>query len=200
MRQPAGEGFALVVVSHGWSNDPAAMTWLTENLASKGYVVAAIRHDDATLVDIGNIVQWLLRRPLDIVFVTRSLQRTLSAERLIDGKRTALIGYSAGGYGVLTAAGAGLDPDSPITRMVPGGQILPYVRGGALQDMAELKGVRAVAAISPAGGGLLAAWGAGLRSLTAPLLLMSGDRDHRVDYWTGPAQYSTAPSMPGAIC
>ena len=182
---PAGEGFPLVVVSHGWSNDPAAMTWLTENLASKGYVVAAIRHDDASIVDMRNLVQWLLRRPLDIVFVTRSLQRTLSAERLIDGTRTALIGYSAGGYGVLTAAGASLDPAGPMTQMIPGGMLLPYVRGGAMQDMAALAGLRAVVAISPAGGGVLAAWGEGLRSLSAPLLLIAGDHDRRVSYATG---------------
>ncbi|MFM2236494.1 MAG: hypothetical protein RL209_528, partial [Pseudomonadota bacterium] len=28
----------LVIISHGYSNNPAMMTWLTENLASKGYV------------------------------------------------------------------------------------------------------------------------------------------------------------------
>jgi predicted dienelactone hydrolase len=182
---PAGEGFPLIVVSHGWSNDPVAMTWLTENLASKGYVVAAIRHDDPSINDLRNLPQWLLRRPLDIVYITRALQRALSEERLIDPARIALIGYSAGGYGVLTAAGASLDPEGPMTRMVPGGLLMPYVRGGAMQDMAELKGVRAVVAISPAGGGALDAWGTGIRSLTAPLLLISGDHDHRVNYLTG---------------
>ncbi|MGO9039056.1 MAG: alpha/beta hydrolase family protein [Steroidobacteraceae bacterium] len=182
---PAGEGFPLIVVSHGWSNDPVAMTWLTENLASKGYVVAAIRHNDASINDPHSLVQWLLRRPLDIVYVTRALQRTLAAQRLIDPARTALVGYSAGGYGVLTAAGATLDPQGPMTGMVPGGLLLPYVRGGALQGMAELKGLRAVVAISPAGGGVLAAWGTGLRSLTTPLLLIAGDHDHRVNYLTG---------------
>ncbi len=182
---PAGEGFPLIVVSHGWSNDPVAMTWLTENLASKGYVVAAIRHDDPTINDMRNLAQWLLRRPLDIVYITRTLQRALSSERLIDAARTALIGYSAGGYGVLTAAGATLDPAGPMTQMIPGGLLLPYVRGGAMQDRAELKGLRAVVAISPAGGGALAAWGDGLRSLTTPLLLISGDHDHRVNYFTG---------------
>ena len=35
-----------------------------------------------------------------------------------------------GGYGVLSAAGAPLDPESPVTRMVPGGLLMPYVRGG----------------------------------------------------------------------
>jgi predicted dienelactone hydrolase len=33
--RPAGGGFPLVVVSHGRSNVTAALTWLTENLASK---------------------------------------------------------------------------------------------------------------------------------------------------------------------
>jgi hypothetical protein len=33
----------LVIVSHGYSNATVALSWLTENLASKGYVVAAIR-------------------------------------------------------------------------------------------------------------------------------------------------------------
>jgi predicted dienelactone hydrolase len=182
---PAGGGFPLIVVSHGWSNDPVAMTWLTENLASKGYVVAAIRHDDPSITDLHNLPQWLLRRPLDIVYVTRALQRTLSAEGLIDAARTALIGYSAGGYGVLTAAGATLDPAGPMTQMIPGELLLPYVRGGAMQNMAELKGLRGVVAISPAGGGALAAWGAGLGSLTVPLLLISGDQDQRVNYSTG---------------
>ncbi len=36
-----------------------------------------------------------------------------------------------------------------------------------------------------AGGGVLAAWGTGLRSLTAPLLLIAGDHDHRVNYLSG---------------
>ena len=39
---PAAAGrFPLVIVSHGYSNEPEAMSRLGENLASKGYVVAA---------------------------------------------------------------------------------------------------------------------------------------------------------------
>jgi hypothetical protein len=45
--------------------------------------------------------------------------------------------------------------------------------------------VKAVVAISPAGGSLQA-WGKkGLRAITAPLLLIAGDRDGTVDYKTG---------------
>ncbi|MGD0490408.1 MAG: dienelactone hydrolase [Steroidobacteraceae bacterium] len=182
----AGKGFPLVVVSHGYSNDPAAMIWLTENLASKGYVVAGIHHDDPPITDRSKFIGPLLRRPLDIAYVTSNLQRMLGAEQLIDPSRTALIGYSMGGYGVLTAAGAALDPNGPPTRMIPGALLMPYVRGGARAGDLSVRDLKAVVAISPAGGGTLAAWGAeGLRGLEAPLLLIQGDHDRTVDYATG---------------
>jgi Platelet-activating factor acetylhydrolase, isoform II len=44
--QAKGASHPLVIVSHGYSNAPAVMTWLAENLASKGYVVAGIHHED----------------------------------------------------------------------------------------------------------------------------------------------------------
>ena len=183
---PAGKSFPLVVVSHGYSNSPAAMTWLTENLASKGYVVAAIRHDDPPITDTSKFAQPLLRRPLDIVFVTQSLKGILSREHLVDPSRVALIGYSMGGYGVLTAAGATLDPASSAMSTVPGGLLLRYARGGAKRDDAAVKGLRAVVALAPAGGGSLAVWGSqGLRDISTPLLIIAGDADRTLDYTTG---------------
>lgn len=183
---PSGTGYPLVIVSHGYSNDPDAMTWLTENLASKGYIVAAIRHDDPPITDRTLFAQPLMRRPLDIAFVAQSLQSTLGADHLVDPARTALIGYSMGGYGVLTAAGATLDPDGGAVKRVPGGLMRPFAGGGALRDAIVVKGLRAVVAISPAGGGSLAAWGAeGVRALTTPVLLIAGNEDRTVDYATG---------------
>jgi predicted dienelactone hydrolase len=180
------DSFPLILVSHGYSNEPAAMTWLTENLASKGYVVAAIRHADPPITDRGKFAEPVLRRPLDIVFVAQTLQRTLSAQRLVDAQRTALIGYSMGGYGVLTAAGATLDPEGAPSKVVPGGLLLPYVRGGAHQSQLSIQGLRAAVAISPYGGGEQGAWGAaGLASITVPLLLIAGDHDRRLNYATG---------------
>jgi predicted dienelactone hydrolase len=175
-----------VIVSHGYSNDPAAMTWLTENLASKGYVVAAIHHEDPPITDRTRFAEPLLRRPLDIAFVAQTLQSQLAGERLVDPARTALIGYSMGGYGVLTAGGAALDPQGGAVKLVPGGLLLPFARDGASRDAVLVKGLRAVVAISPAGGGSLAAWGAlGLRMINAPLLLIAGNQDKTVDYVTG---------------
>jgi predicted dienelactone hydrolase len=187
----SGPGFPLVIVSHGYSNDPAAMTWLTENLASKGYVVAAIHHDDPPITDRAKFAGPLLRRPLDIVFAADTLGKMLGREKLVDPSRVALIGYSMGGYGVLAAAGASFDPAGPPTQLVPGGLLQPYVRGGPMQNAMTLRAapgvtLRAVVAISPAGGGTLAAWGAdGLSGITAPLLLIAGDNDRTVDYASG---------------
>jgi predicted dienelactone hydrolase len=181
-----GTNLPLVIVSHGYSNDPAAMTWLTENLASKGYVVAAIHHDDPPITDRTRFAQPLMRRPLDIAFVAQTLQRQLAADHWVDPSRTALIGYSMGGYGVLSAAGAVLDPQGGAVKLVPGGLMLPFARGGTLQQSLIIKGLRAVVAISPAGNGSLAAWGSeGLRAITPPLLLIAGDQDKTVDYGTG---------------
>jgi predicted dienelactone hydrolase len=182
----AGTAYPLVVVSHGYSNSTAAMTWLTENLASKGYVVAAIEHDDPPITDRTRYPQLLLRRPLDIGYITGALQDALAAEHLIDPSRTALVGYSMGGYGVLTAAGATLDPTGPPTKLVPGGLLMPYVRGARESRAVTVKPLKAVVAISPAGGGTLAAWGSeGLSGIRVPLLLIAGSKDRTVDYATG---------------
>lgn len=182
---PAAGRFPLVIVSHGYSNAAIAMSWLTENLASKGYVVAAIHHEDPPLTERSRIAGPLLRRPLDIAFVARALRRTLASEGRVDPARIALIGYSMGGYGVLTAAGGELDPASPLGQVIPGGLLASYARGGDLLDSVRVPGVSGVVAIAPAGGALKA-WGTdGLTALTAPLLLISGDRDWTVDYLTG---------------
>lgn len=183
---PAGRDFPLVVVSHGYSNDVAALTWITENLASKGYVVAAIRHDDPPITDRSKFPELILRRPLDVAYVAHELQRRLADESLIDPKRIALLGYSAGGYGVLAAAGATLDPESPAVKQVPGGLLAPYARGGALASSLVVDGLRAAVALAPMGGGTLAAFGSsGLATLKVPLLLIAGDADRRLPYASG---------------
>ncbi|MBK7687279.1 MAG: hypothetical protein IPJ25_15885 [Rhodocyclaceae bacterium] len=47
----AGKRFPLVLVSHGFSGWGTFMSYLTENLASKGYVVVAIDHADIAFAD-----------------------------------------------------------------------------------------------------------------------------------------------------
>jgi len=177
---PAGGGYPLVIVSHGYGNAPAAMAWLTENLASKGYVVAAIHHEDPPYGDRAKFIWPFFRRPLDIAFVAASLQTRLNNEGLIDPARTALIGYSMGSYGVLASGGATLDPAA--VAQVPGGYMVPYGRGAERAEDFHVKNLKAIVALAAGGG----AWGSdGIAAITAPLLLISGDADHTVDYHTG---------------
>jgi len=183
---PSGTSLPLVIVSHGYSNDPRSHDLADGEPRIEG--VHRGRHPPRRSSDHrSNALPATLDAPaLDIAFAARELQRTLAAEDLVDPARTALIGYSMGGYGVLTAAGAALDPNGGAVKFVPGGLMLPFARGGALLDAVTVKGLRAVVAISPAGGGSLAAWGAdGVRMITAPLLLIAGDHDRTVDYTAG---------------
>ena len=177
---PAGGGYPLVIVSHGYGNAPAGMAWLTENLASKGYVVAAIHHEDPPYGDRARALWPFMRRPLDIAFVASSLQSSLHAEGLVDPSRTALIGYSMGSYGVLASGGATLDP-SAVAR-IPGGYMVPYGRGAEKAEDFHVKNVKAIVALAAG----VRAWGSdGVAAITAPLLLISGDADHTVGYLTG---------------
>jgi len=185
---PVSGRFPLVIVSHGYSGTPAAMTWLTENLASKGYVVAAIHHRDPDISDLSNAGQPLLRRPLDISFVARTLIAQARDGSLtgVDPDRVAVVGYSMGGYGALTVAGASLDPAGRAALAVPGGQMKPYARGGDRAVDFAIPGLKAVAVMAPAGGGSFRAWGAdGLAELETPLLVIGGDRDRTVGFADG---------------
>lgn len=183
---PDGRGLPLVIVSHGYSNSPPVMTWLTENLASKGYVVAAIYHRDpdpyvaaAPKRAVPNYT-----RPVDIAFVADRLRHQLGT--LIDPARVALVGYSQGGYGVLAAGGARLDPDGPNMDQVPGGWMKRLARGAPNEAEGKVPGVKAIVAIAPAGGAPRSSWGSdGLEGITAPLLLIQGDADRTVDYRSG---------------
>lgn len=181
-----GGHYPLVIVSHGYSNAPAVMTWLTENLASKGYVVAAIHHEDPDPYVIAPEARAVpnYTRPVDIAFVAASLRTSLGP--LIDPAQLALIGYSQGGYGVLTAGGATLDPAGPNGPLVAGGYMTRIARGGAEEAAGKVPGVKAIVAMAAAGGRPSSAWGPeGLRALTAPLLLIQGETDLTVDYKTG---------------
>ncbi|WP_447415128.1 alpha/beta hydrolase, partial [Clostridium perfringens] len=70
VRVAAGR-FPLIILAHGGSNTPEVMSWLGENLASKGYVVVAPAFGDPpiSLRTLASMAGPLARRPLDIVFV-----------------------------------------------------------------------------------------------------------------------------------
>lgn len=182
--------FPLVILAHGYGNAPEALSWLGENLASKGYVVVApaFRDPPITIRTAAAAAGPLSRRPLDIAFVAAETQRRARARQApfagADPARTALIGYSMGGYGVLTAAGAPLDPElGDKTR----GALAPYVAGGPRQGDLKVADLKAVVAIAPPrdlrGTNLWAAPGVG--AIHTPTLFIVGSQDHVVGYDPG---------------
>jgi len=110
--------------------------------------------------------------------------------KLVDTDRIALVGYSFGGYGVLAVAGGRLDPASPIVALLPHDLVAAYAGDGARAASLTSTGIRAVVAISPAGGAPWSVWGAagaGLGAVHAPLLVVVGSADRTVGYEQGPA-------------
>lgn len=187
---PAVSGrFPLVILAHGGGNTPEVMAWLGENLATKGYVVAAPAFRDPPIFsDHATIIGPIARRPLDIAFVAAEAARRARAGTApfdhADPERVALIGYSMGGYGVLTAAGAPLEPSlAPVTR----GALAPYVAGGPKADELKVANIKAVVAISPPMRlGPLTMWApGGMAEIMAPTFFIVGSQDHLVGYDPG---------------
>jgi len=184
--RPAAGRFPLILMAHGYGGTPVAMRWLAENLASKGYVVAGPHFNDPPITDPKGLPSVLARRPLDLAFVLGELRRRVGAGVLAaaDPERLILIGYSMGGQGVLTLAGA---PLAPTLVRVTHGALAQYVAGGPRAGDLKAPSLKAVVAISPAGvfsGG--EAWGAtGLAAVTAPTLFIAGDQDRTVGYDPG---------------
>ncbi len=107
------DGYPLVILSHGYTGTRLLFTYLAENLASKGYVVASIDHTESTFEDAAAFSSTLLNRSLDQLFVLNEIARLGNSgsgsflSGLVDASNTGIVGYSMGGYGVLNTAGAG---------------------------------------------------------------------------------------------
>src|SRR5579862_3332066 len=94
-----GERFPLVVVSHGYPGSRTFLTYLTENLASKGYVVAAIDHTDSVFGEVRAFSSTLLNRSRDQLFTIAAMEQVPFLRGILDVSRVAIVGYSMGGYG-----------------------------------------------------------------------------------------------------
>lgn len=194
---PAGSGhFPLVLISHGYGGWGTHMSRLGEALASHGYVVASIDHRDRAFTDGASFVvsfsEVLGNRAGDQRAVLHALlgdaagSSPLIAPRLaalIDKDAVGVIGYSMGGYGALTVAGAAVDPQAPAFAPVPAA-----ARGALAEaDPALSAKIKAVVAIAPWGAqpGSAVWTDAGLAQVTAPLLLIDGDQDDVADFSNG---------------
>ncbi|MBB6099299.1 putative dienelactone hydrolase [Deinobacterium chartae] len=190
--QPDTQGgpFPLVIVSHGYPGSRVLMTYLCEHLASRGFVVAAIDHAESTHGDKAGFASTLLNRPLDDLFVLNELARTDGPAAFLagtlDANRTALVGYSMGGYGALNAAGAGFAPSAAKLPFAPAREALAVrTRGNPAFEASRDPRIKAAVLLAP-WGGQAGFWDAeGLAGLQVPSLWIAGDQDDVSDYQGG---------------
>lgn len=193
-RAESATAFPLVIVSHGYVGSRYLMTYLTENLASKGYVVAAIDHTESTFKDANAFQSTLLNRAKDIKFVIQEMTRLSSAESddalssIADTEKIGIIGYSMGGYGVLNVAGAGYSDilGAFFTQMTDGSKAIAPLTANHpdYQDQIDPR-IKAVVAFAPWGmeRGI---WNAeGLKGLRVPTFFVGGSQDDISGYEKG---------------
>lgn len=189
-----GSPFPLVIVSHGYVGSRYLLTYLTENLASKGYVVVAIDHTESTFRDAAGFPSTLLNRSLDQLFVLNQMAEMSKSGSdnfmagKVDANTTGIIGYSMGGYGVLNVAGAGYSEafGKAFGGMAGGSNaIAQRTAGNADYEKSFDPRVKAVVAFAP-WGMERGVWDAeGLKGLRVPTFFVAGSQDDVSGYEKG---------------
>ncbi len=182
--------FPLVIVSHGYVGSRYLMTYLTENLASKGYVVVSIDHTDSTFKDANAFHSTLLNRAKDIKFVLNEMAG-LNGDALteiIDADNTGIVGYSMGGYGVLNVGGAGYSDGAAgfFVQMTGGSTAINSLAASNAEYQKSIDPrIKAIVAFAP-WGMARGVWDAeGLKGLKKPTLFIAGSQDDISGYEKG---------------
>jgi dienelactone hydrolase len=187
-----GKSFPLVIVSHGYPGSRYFLSYLTENLASKGYVVVAIDHTDSVTGAVKPFPATLLNRASDQLFTIGAVEEMAKRSDdflngVVDVSSVAIVGYSMGGYGALASGGAAYSKKSMAGTLMPGGYFDPWTEGSPSYQAKLRKEVKAIVAIAP--------WGqqppynmwdaSGLAGIKLPLLVIAGDQDDVADFPNG---------------
>jgi predicted dienelactone hydrolase len=182
----------LVIISHGFTNWATYTAQLGEFLASHGYVVASIDHDDIPYQNPASaglaFVDTASGRARDQRATARQLRAWASDSAFplagtYDPDQLALIGYSMGGFGVLQSGGAGYDPNGALFQRIPKA---PF-QGILETDTKPIPGLKALVMLAPWGGQPAnRSWSeAALARITVPSLVIDGDHDDVAGYDEG---------------
>src|SRR5476651_1917301 len=184
--------FPLVIISHGYPGNRYLMSHLAENLASKGFVTVSIDHKDSTYDDQQAFGSTLYNRAFDQLFVLNELDRLSKPSSgsflsgRLDASRTAIVGYSMGGYGVVNVVGGGYSKASETIAGAPPNKLLAD-RGAANPEYRKTIDPRVKAAIAIAPWGMVGGfWDAdGLKGIATPVLFVAGSADDVAGYEKG---------------
>jgi predicted dienelactone hydrolase len=175
---PERERWPLVLFSHGFGGARWQSSFLTEHLASRGYVVVAPDHpenniEDGVDEDPAVVARVAWNRPLDISFVLDAAQTLPSWHPLagrIDAARPVAIGHSFGAWTVLALAGA------TVTASLDGGA-MPGVPDPPWR-LADPR-IAAIVALTPGGA---RSFGDGLDGIGIPALFVGSRLDETLPY------------------
>jgi predicted dienelactone hydrolase len=182
--------FPLAVFSHGHQGYAENSSFLTEHLASHGWVVAAPDHTGNTSLDGADRTTAIYaQRPRDLSAVLDHLEGRTdplgAALARADGLQAVAIGHSFGGYTVFAAIGAAYDdaalacPD-PTTAFCSA--MTPEAAADFRAGFADPRFTRAIAMAA----GDADLFGPGAAAVTAPVFLQGGSLDPGGDsqpYW-----------------
>jgi len=202
---PAGSGFPLVLISHGYPGNRFLLSHLAENLASKGYVVASIDHTDSTYRTQAAFGSTLVNRSLDQLFVLEQMAQ-MAAEGgafagLYDAENAGLIGYSMGGYGAIITAGGGVTEASVAYSWGgPHGTLGIHQAGSDTHNALPDARIKTAVAFGPWGMNT-GFWNAeGLAGIKIPMMFNAGSQDDVSLYEKGVrAIWENASDLPHAL-
>lgn len=214
--------YPLVILSPGFAMSASSYGWLAEHLASYGFVVLAVEHDERMNPGTG-LWQGAVKRPSEIqsvfAYIDAQTQPGGTLAGLVDAETVAVLGHSYGGYTALAAAGARLDSagftahcETAVREEHPAAwlcdMLLPH-----LPEMAELAGLdtlpdslwpgwgdgRVDAVVALAGDAFFFGE-AGLAEIEAPLLAIGGTADHDSPFeWSAQPAYDHVSSPRKAL-
>ncbi|WP_019509356.1 alpha/beta hydrolase [Pleurocapsa sp. PCC 7319] len=188
----------LIVISHGLASNRQTFAYLGKHLASHGFAVAVIEHDDISLNKFDGFLSGLERfpepnnlidQPLDVKYVLDKLEQESKTNPLlldkINFQQVGLIGQSFGGYASLALAGGRLIADEIPTKCQKDNyqDVLLDLSSLAQCTVSEIAShqdqlrdprIKAVIAINPLG----KIFGkAGISKIKIPTMLVSGTHD-----------------------
>lgn len=192
--RPTKAKVPLILVSHGQPGTRYQLAYLSEHLASYGFVVASLEHAGSTYQDTtdADYVTSLIYRPEDILFAIDALPKVISNA---DTTNVGLVGYSYGGYSVLNTAGIPLDGDAfaafcsetndaPPCFALPAFNDLEAKRGASIETDPRIK---ALFVMAPYGEPWLGA--ASLAKLNVPFFVAAGSSDEVAVYAQNALEY-----------
>lgn len=184
--------FPLVIVSHGYPGNRFLMSHLCENLASKGFIIAAIDHKDSTYDDQKAFASTLYNRAFDQLFILNEMARLGQSGSgsflagLVNADRTGIVGYSMGGYGVVNVIGGGYSKASETFGQSPPNRLLAE-RGADNPEYQKSMDSRIKAVIAVAPWGMQTGfWDSeGLKGIRTPVFFLAGSVDDVAGYEKG---------------